>query len=254
MDEPLYIRRASLYEGGFNSKAMLPYGLTVSEARGALEEICNFIHDLNSFLVSRGYDRLEEIVLGNSLSGFISELVVKSLGTNSTTLARNAKVGGDPDLIPVGMYPNNAVLHGDEGLEVKTSIQSGGWQGHNPEKSWIMVVQYSVDVATEPVERRRPIEILKVMVALLEEEDWSFSGRKGTSRRTPTASIVKTGTVKLHANAVYEHPQYIRSLTKMADQLHRLHLQPSLLEEATSQAESEEETNLEIDELGEPDS
>lgn len=232
-----YVRRPTLYAEGLNAGANLPYGLTVEEVRTALERVYDFLHELNGFLVSRGYDRLEEIILGNSLSGFISELVVKNLGASSRTLARNAKIGGHPDLIPRGEYPDNMVLHADEGIEVKTSIQSGGWQGHNPERSWVMVVQYAVDVTTDPVQDRRASEILKVMCALLEEEDWSFSGRVGASRRTPTASILKSGTAKLHANAIYEHPQYQRNLDKMREQLDRLHLPAEEFEEQELQAE-----------------
>ncbi len=219
-----HVSRPTLYEEGFNVNVVLPYGLQLSEVRDALDQIYDFLHDMNSFLVSRGYDRLEEIILGNSLSGFISELAVKRIGANSKSLARNEKIGGHPDLIPRDLYPGNAILRADEGIEVKTSIQSSSWQGHNPERSWILVVQYSVDVLTEPVAERRPSEILKVMCALLDEEDWSFSGRVGASRRTPTASILKSGTAKLHDNAIYEHPRYVRNLKKMAAELRILHL------------------------------
>jgi len=229
---PPYVRHPTLHKAGFQKDATLPYGLTVNEVRRALESVYDFLHDLNAFLVSRDYDRLEEIILGNSLSGFISELVVKRIGASSRTLARNAKIGGHPDLIPAGMYPGDSILRGEEGIEVKTSIQSGGWQGHNPEESWVMVVQYAVDVETEPIENRRPSEILKVMCALLEESDWSFSGRVGASRRTPTASILASGTKKLHENAVYEHPEYIRNLDRMREELNRLHVSAEAFEEA----------------------
>lgn len=221
--QPPYVRKPTLYDGGFSESIELPYGLTVAVIRGALQGVYGFIHEVNSVLVKKSYARLEETILGNSLSGFVSELFVKNIGAKSETLARNAKIGGHPDLIPRTMYPDDEVLHASEGIEVKTSIQSGGWQGHNPEECWVMVVQYAVDVINEPVESRRPIEILKVMVALLEQRDWSFSGRKGRSRRTPTASILKTGTAKLHDNAVYEHPGYVRNLNRMAERLDEIH-------------------------------
>lgn len=245
-----YVHRPTLYEQGFRNDAKLPFGLTVAEVRRALEDVYNFLHDINTFLVSKDYDRLEETILGNSLSGFISELVVRNLGMASKSLARNAKIGGHPDLIPRDEYPGDAVLHAERGIEIKTSIQSGGWQGHNPERSWIMVVQYSVDVLTEPITQRRPIEILKVMAAELLESDWSFSGRAGASRRTPTASILKAGTAKLHANAVYEHPSYVRNLALMAKQLRELHLQPSLFEEqADTEPGDPEAVDTEIEAL-----
>lgn len=227
---PPYISRPALHEAGFNAAVDLPYGLTVDEVRAALNDVYDFLHDINSFLISRGYDRLEETILGNSLSGFISELVVKRIGAASRTLTRNGKIGGHPDLIPLGRHPGNSVLRGEEGIEVKTSIRAGGWEGHNPERSWILVVQYAVDVLTDPARDRRPSEILKVMCALLEEDDWKFSGRTGASRRTPTASIVKSGTAKLHESAIYEHPNYVRNLDKMRAELEALHLSSSQFE------------------------
>lgn len=143
-------------------------------------------------------------MLGNSFSGLMSELIVKALPKYSRTLARNAKVGGHPDLIPVGEYSGNSVLSGDEGIEVKASIQASGWQGHNPEAGWIMIWQYTKDETTEPIKDRNPSQFRRVLIARLEKEDWSFSGRKGQSRRTPTASILKSGTQKLLSRAVYE--------------------------------------------------
>lgn len=231
------VSRPTLYAEGFNQSATLPYGMTVAEVRATLEGVYDFLFDLNTFLVSRGYDRLEDIILGNSLSGFISELVVKGLGVNSKTMARNAKIGGHPDLIPRGRYPDDSVLRAPDGIEVKTSIQGGSWQGHNPEESWIMVVQYAVDPGLDTGNARRSIEVLKVMCALLEEADWSFSGRVGASRRTPTASILRTGTAKLHANAIYEHPQYVKNLNRMREQLDRLHLPPEAFEQQELQAD-----------------
>ncbi|HEX3733788.1 MAG TPA: hypothetical protein VHU86_01415 [Solirubrobacterales bacterium] len=232
-----YVSRPTLFDEGFNKDVRLPFGLKIGEVRDALEEIYDFLHDMNCFLVSRDYDRLEEIILGNSLSGFISELAVKRIGANSKSLARNEKIGGHPDLIPRGQYPDDAALRAEDGVEVKTSVQSGGWQGHNPERSWILVVQYSVDVLAEPVHDRRPSEILKVMCAQLEEDDWSFSGRVGASRRTPTASILKSGTAKLHANAIYEHPKYVRNLKRMAAELDALSLSAEQFESSELVAE-----------------
>jgi hypothetical protein len=43
-----------------------------------------------------------------------------------------------------------------------------------------------------------------VYAAKLEEEDWNFSGRSATSRRTITASVNKVGVAKMKANWVYQ--------------------------------------------------
>jgi hypothetical protein len=157
---------------------------------------------VNVTLVSKGHDRLEEFLLTNAFAGFISEALVKSLSEASDTLVRNKKTGGHPDLIPKGKYRADSVLMG-EGIEVKASLQKGGWQGHNPEKGWLMVFQYSIDIETEPKENRNPTEFVQVLAAELSDDDWSFSGRKGKSRRTITASINRQGMEKLRKNPIY---------------------------------------------------
>lgn len=202
--------RPTIYPQAINRQAVIPYGLTVEEVVAAMNDVYDLLFAVNEALVSKGYERIEEIMLGNSYSGLISELTVKALAKHSRTLTRNLKIGGHPDLIPVDLYPGNAVLHGDEGIEVKTSLQAGGWQGHNPERAWIMVFQYAVDVETEPMTERMPFQFVRVMLARLDQNDWSFSGRTGTSRRTPTASIRKSGTDKLDTNPLYTIPGYSR--------------------------------------------
>lgn len=143
---------------------------------------------------------IEELMLGNAFSGFLGEILVKQIAKRSKTLARNVKVGGHPDLISRGKYPDDSVLRGDEGIEVKMSRHLGGWQGHNPEEGWLMVFVYSVG------HHDSPTEILQVLTAHLTKKDWSFSGRSKTSRRTITASVTKAGMEKLRANWIYRKP------------------------------------------------
>jgi hypothetical protein len=127
--DPLYI----------NQHVSLPYGLTVAEVEVAVAETYRLFHGLNNYLVGSGFRPLEELLLGNSLSGIISEFLVKNIARSSPALEANLKVGGHPDLLPKGHYTSNLMLKGDEGIEVKASIQKGGWQGHNPEEGWLMV-------------------------------------------------------------------------------------------------------------------
>ncbi|HHE72799.1 MAG TPA: hypothetical protein ENL34_11030 [Chloroflexi bacterium] len=192
-----------------NVRAVLPYGLTVDEILEALQAAYDFFHDVNSFLIGRGYSRLEDILLGNSFAGFLSEVLVKEIDRASKSLVRNTKVGGHPDLLPVGVYDDTSVLRGTDGIEIKSSKQRGGWQGHNPEAGWVMVFRYIIDIQTEPPEARRPTEIVQILAANLELSDWNFSGRLGRSRRTITASINKDGVHKLRSNPVYQHPDYV---------------------------------------------
>lgn len=49
-----------------------------------------------------------------------------------------------------------------------------------------------------------PFAFAGIYGALLERADWAFSGRSETSRRTITASVKKSGVLKMKANWIYE--------------------------------------------------
>ena len=187
-----------------NRRVVLPYGLKVSEVEHAVAETYRLFHGLNDYLVRNRFRPLEELLLGNSLSGIISEFLVKNIVRASATLKANLKVGGHPDLLPKGHYPSNLVLKGDEGIEVKCSIQQGGWQGHNPEDCWLMVFRYVIGKQED--DEIMPLTFVEILCARVVKSDWSFAGRREASRRTPTASITETGVEKLRSNFLYRLP------------------------------------------------
>jgi hypothetical protein len=187
-----------------NHRVTLPYGLTAQQIEEAVKETYRLFDGINDYLVNNGFRPLEELVLGNSLSGLVSEFLVKNVARTSTTMIANQKVGGYPDLLPKDKYGTGSVLKGAEGIEVKTSIQNGGWQGHNPEKCWVMIFRYVIGVQRDG--KKLPLTFVEILCARLLKSDWSFSGRKGKSRRTPTASITSSGVEKLRRNFVYRIP------------------------------------------------
>ncbi len=189
-----------------NSKVILPYDLTVDEVKKAVAETYRLFNGVNHFLTTSGFRPLEELLLGNSLSGILSEFLVKNIARASHSLVANLKVGGHPDLLPKGYYSTNLILKGEEGVEVKSSIQRGGWQGHNPEKCWLMVFRYVV--GRQDNGKTEPLRFVEILCAKLTKKDWSFSGRKGASRRTSTASITTSGVEKLRSNFLYRLPGY----------------------------------------------
>lgn len=134
-----------------------------------------------------------------------------SYGTRyGNTLVKNQYHNGHPDLIPHGLFPNNAVQYAAEGIEVKGSRHASGWQGHNPESVWLMVFYFDSNTSNEVYKGigPKPFRFKGVYAAKLEKEDWAFSGRSATSRRTVTASVTKSGVAKMKANWIY------RDLTK----------------------------------------
>ena len=188
----------------------MPYNLRPRDIKKTILDTYEFLFRINRFLIDNEYPRLERLLLGNSFSGVVSEVIVRLLSDNSENLTRNNKIGGHPDLILKDTYTDDETLTAPEGIEVKTSKQKGGWQGHNPEAGYLMVYRYIIDEdSSKSDEEMKPLQFVQVLCSRLEELDWKFSGRKGASRRTITASIQASGMHKLRSNAVYQDPDYI---------------------------------------------
>ena len=207
---PRYLERPAADPADLDPAVALPYGLTATAVLAAIGRIHAYLNAINKASVENAYARLEELLQPAAFSGLISGLAVDAMAKGTEDegahpgLRKNRRPNGRPDLVPRGVYPGDAVLHGPDGVEVKASRAVRGWQGHNVEVGWLMVVQFSTDVTTEPVADREPTAVERVMVAHLEEADWVFSGRSATSRRTPTASVGPSGYAKMAAAAVYE--------------------------------------------------
>ena len=204
-----HIIKASSIDSYWNHNCQLPYGLTADHVRLAVKDVYDFFYQINSLLVGRlALDFFESLVLGNTLSGVVSELLVKRIAIHSEELVRNVRVGGHPDLIPKGRYPHDSVLRGN-GIEVKTSIQRGGWQGHNPETCWLMVFRYVLGEPNHSPQERQPVRFVQILAGHLRAKDWSLAERSKSSRRTRTTSINERGMRKLRQNPVYQDPAYI---------------------------------------------
>ena len=103
-------RPAKLLPQFVNRNTALPYQLTIEEVEKAVAETYRLFDGLNDFLTTRGFRPLEELLLGNTLSGILSEFLVKNIARSSSSLAANLKVGGHPDLLPKGLYSSSLVL------------------------------------------------------------------------------------------------------------------------------------------------
>lgn len=209
MPGPRYLERPTADIADAEASIALPFGLTHTAVVRAINDIYAYLYALNRASRDYGYDRLEDGMRAADFSGFLSELAVRAMAKATDDeaahpgLRPNRWKNGRPDLVPRGMYPGDAVQHGGEGIEVKASRYRSGWQGHNIERGQLMIIQFAIDVTTQPIYDRHPTVIERVMLAHLEEHDWSFSGRSETSRRTITASVKKSGAEKLRANSVY---------------------------------------------------
>ena len=190
----------------FNSGCVLPYGLTTEHVRQAMNDFIDFLGFINQQLHTKGIPRLESFLMTANFSSIVGEFANISIPRYCSGLVKNQYHNGHPDLVPAGMFPNNATQYSSEGIEIKASRHASGWQGHNPEAIWLMVFYFDSNTVSD--EQRgiapKPFRFKGVYAARLEKEDWNFSGRSAASRRTITASVNRNGTQKMKENWVYE--------------------------------------------------
>ena len=196
----------SVDANSFSPNCILPYGLTIEHIRKAMTAFTELLGFINEQLLTKGMPRLESFLMPASFSSLVGEFMNLTIPQHCAGLVKNKYHNGHPDLIPKGLFPGDAVQYAHEGLEVKGSRHAGGWQGHNPEAVWLMVFQFDSNTSNDTNRgvEPRPFCFKGVYAATLELEDWSFSGRSETSRRTITASVNENGVRKMRANWVYK--------------------------------------------------
>jgi len=193
----------------FNSDCVLPYGLATEHLYEALNDFVDFLGFLNQQLHTKGIPRLETFLMPANFSSIVGEFMNMSIPKYCTGLVKNQYHNGHPDLIPVNLFPNNAIQHTSEGIEIKASRYLRGWQGHNPEQIWLMVFVFDSNRPIDVTKNipPKPFRFLQVVGAQLTQDDWTFSGRSATSRRTITASVTRTGYQKMMSNWIYKDPE-----------------------------------------------
>ncbi|MCA1629719.1 MAG: hypothetical protein LC785_03935 [Acidobacteria bacterium] len=112
---------------GFNPGTVLPYGLSVEHIHGAMSDFTSFLGFINLQLHSREIERLESMLMPANFSSIVGEFMSSSIPKHCHTLAKNQYHNGHPDMIPKGRFPNDAVQHADEGIEIKGSRYLRGW-------------------------------------------------------------------------------------------------------------------------------
>lgn len=189
----------------FNPHCQLPYGLKTEHIHDAMNAFVEFLGFINQQLHTRSIPRLESFLMPANFSSIVGEFMNMTIPRYCDSLVKNRYHNGHPDLIPSGAFPEDAVQHSTEGIEIKGSRHASGWQGHNAEAVWLMVFHFNSNTANDAKLKigPKPFQFLGVYAARLELQDWSFSGRSETSRRTITASVTQSGVAKMKSNWVY---------------------------------------------------
>jgi len=187
----------------FNPKATLPFELRLNDFAMAMQDVYDFFHDVNVGLVEKGLERLDDMVRPAIMSGLLSDMLTASLGKHSRTLTGNCYFNGHPDLVVRGVYPDNCVKAGSEGVEVKTTRKEGGAvDTHGARNQWMCVFVYSVDNETEPARERKPMTFIEVYLGKVAVADFRRNARGEVGTRT--ATLHRTGIEKLRQNWIYK--------------------------------------------------
>ena len=190
----------------FNPNTDLPYGLGSNHVYTAMNDFLSFLEFVNTQLHTKQIARLESMLMPANFSSIVGEFMSSTIPKYCSALVKNRYHNGHPDLIPAAMFPDNAIQHAQDGIEIKASRYMRGWQGHNPEDVWLLVFVFDCNRPKDVAPR--PFQFVKVVGAQLSKSDWLFSGRSATSRRTITASVTESGYRKMTANWIYQNSDF----------------------------------------------
>jgi hypothetical protein len=186
----------------FNSAAKLVYELRLKDFELAMQDIYDFFGDVNEHLISKGLERLDDMLRPANMSGLISDMLTTSLAKHSRALTQNDYFNGHPDLVVKGVYPKNSVKAGTEGVEIKTTKKTGAAVDfHSARNQWLCVFVYEVDNETEPASARRPMQFRELYLSHVSESEFRRNARG--ERGTRTATLDKSGIAKFRKNWIY---------------------------------------------------
>ena len=186
----------------FNPKLDLPFELRLEDVSLAMQDVYDFFYDVNTHLFQKGLRRLDDMLRPAAMSGLISDMLTSSLAKHSRTLTENQYHNGHPDLIVRGVYPNDSVKAGDQGVEIKSTRKAGGAvDTHGARDQWMCVFVYRVDNNTEPAYDRFPMIFTEVYLGYVTTQEFRKNQRSELGTRT--ATLDRKGIAKLRSNWVY---------------------------------------------------
>lgn len=169
----------------------------------AMQDVYDFFFDVNRELVKRGLQRLDDMLRPAIMSGLLSDMLTASLAKHSRTLTVNGYHNGHPDLVVTGVYPDDGVKAGSEGVEIKTTRRRGGAvDTHGARDQWMCVFVYEVDEETEPARDRAPMRFSEVYLGHVSTADFRRNPRGELGTRT--ATLHREGIERLRRNWIYK--------------------------------------------------
>lgn len=197
------VTRETVVRPAFNPNAAYPFELRPQDFEVAMQDVYDFFFDVNQHLVQRGLERLDDMLRPAIMSGLLSDMLTASLGKHSRTLVPNRYFNGHPDLVVRGVYPDDTVQAGSEGVEIKTTRKGGGAvDTHGARDQWMCVFVYATDNETEPARNRRAMRFTEIYLARVVIDDFRRNARGVLGTRT--ATLHREGVKKLRESWIYK--------------------------------------------------
>jgi hypothetical protein len=197
------IRKSVVDRSKFNRTRTLPYALRIADFEMAMQDVYDFFFDVNTFLLDRGLQRLEDMLRPANLSGTLSDMLTDAVAKHSRTLTTNLFHNGHPDLIVRDRYANNSVKAG-EGVEIKSTRKRGGAvDTHGARNQTLCTFVYEVDNdGSKSAYDRDPLIFREVYLGQVREEDFRRNPRSELGTRT--ATLDRGGITRYRENWIYK--------------------------------------------------
>jgi hypothetical protein len=196
-------RRNRPKRANFNQRAHLPFQLRLEDFEIAMQDVYDLFYDVNTGLLEKGLERLDDFLRPAIMSGLLSDLLTASMAKHSRALTQNNYFNGHPDLLVKGVYPNDSIKAGTKGVEIKTTRKSGGAvDTHGARNQWMAVFVYKIDSVTQPARNREPMVFTEIYLAQVSVEDFRRNPRGELGTRT--ATLHREGVLKLRQNWIYK--------------------------------------------------
>ncbi|HEQ0064530.1 TPA: hypothetical protein VDW55_002769 [Pseudomonas aeruginosa] len=201
------MKRNVIDRSGFNQNIELPYDLRLIDFEHAMQDVYDFFADVNTTLAGKGLQRMDDMTRPAIMSGFISDMITATLAKSSRTLVENNYFNGHPDLVVRGIYENDSVKSGSEGVEIKSTRKEGGAvDTHGARAQWMCVFVYEIDNVSQPVRERFPMQFTEVYLSYVTVDDFRRNERGELGTRT--ATLHAEGVKKLREGWVYKAPSH----------------------------------------------
>lgn len=198
------IPRAEVDQSKLNRQLALPYQLRLGDFEMAMRDVYDFFFDVNTSLMDKGLQRLEDMLRPANLSGTLSDMVTESLAKHSRVLTPNLYHNGHPDLIVRDKYANNSVKSGEFGVEIKSTRKAGGAvDTHGARQQTLCTWVYTIDNdRSKPAHEREPLRFREIYIATVNIDDFRRNNRGELGTRT--ATLHAEGIKKFREGWVYK--------------------------------------------------